>query len=120
MGMRTVAAFVVLACLAGCSAADGTARQTSATAQATGGTCGEPPVLPEALAPGRPLKPANAKDYEGLTLTEAQLLAERQGEVLQQVGADGECFVGPFPANVQYNRANVYTEDRIVRDAYTG
>lgn len=120
--MTTCRALAALAILvtAGCGSNDAGVAQAPASSSTTE-TCGTPPVLPEsAMDPDTPLHRANADDYEGMTLAEAEALAAQRGEVVQHIGADGTCFPGPFPANVRSDRVNVYTEDRVVQDAYTG
>jgi hypothetical protein len=86
----------------------------SASAPVPDGACG-------ASGPGWPAGSdvADYQAYEGLTMAQAEKLAERNGDDLRVLGQDGGC-VELTTADLRGKRVNLYLDSGVVVSAYAG
>jgi hypothetical protein len=105
--MNRLAVLLLVAALpfaAGCGGDDDDAATTTSPAAGLPTTGGEPCIAEGQENP--------APEYVGLTLEDAEALAEENGLTLRVVGEDGECFA--ITMDLRDDRVNVELADGVV------
>lgn len=130
MRAASVLALLATALASGCGSGVSSlpAAAPSATVQDTVPSTAVRPALsapmPEyacgASGPGWPAgsQVADYEAYEGLTLQEAQDLADESGDLLRVLGTDGTCDPRAMRTDLRSNRVNVYPDSGTVVSAY--